>query len=327
MGNWKKLKALADLIKASSRIFSRTIQLIINQICNRIIKIQSQRLNMKIRGLKVFLFIALFAASLFFAPPPYKTNGQVNYENFIQIPSPQNVSEGILNNIPSNLVNPKPPIPLIPPKSDVLQNAFDAAASRLTENSHSIWGKISQFFSSDELSINDLINETTLNLLVDRVSARLPAGQQVIREIQTIKETLVKETKTVIDSQEVLNLQNSISKLQARVDSNYQSLFQSVALSNRINTLSGVTISSPTFSAGSITDSDVPDTITASNYLPLGGGTLTGTLLANTSAPIYASSTFQATGDSRFYGSLTVDGTTNLAGISISSVSGDLTVT
>ena len=63
------------------------------------------------------------------------------------------------------------------------------------------------------MSINDLINETTLNLLVDRISVRLPAVQQVVREIQTIKETLVKETKTVIDSQEVLNLQNSISKL------------------------------------------------------------------------------------------------------------------
>ena len=66
-------------------------------------------------------------------------------------------------------------------------------------------------------------------------------------------------------------------------------VWNSIALTNNIDQLSGVTISNAAVSGISgLTDADIPDTITASNYLPLSGGTLTGPLTVST---LVASST------------------------------------
>jgi hypothetical protein len=52
-----------------------------------------------------------------------------------------------------------------------------------------------------------------------------------------------------------------------------------IALSQIINHLDGVTISNSTVhSLSGLSDADIPDTITASNYLPLSGGTIAGNL-------------------------------------------------
>lgn len=62
---------------------------------------------------------------------------------------------------------------------------------------------------------------------------------------------------------------------------NYASggVFNSIALSNRIDNLSGTSLSNITVSGVSgLTDADIPDGITASNYLALAGGTLSGDL-------------------------------------------------
>lgn len=57
--------------------------------------------------------------------------------------------------------------------------------------------------------------------------------------------------------------------------------FATFAASQKIDQLSGVSLTNITVSGVSgLTDSDIPDGITASSYLPLGGGTLTGTLNA-----------------------------------------------
>ncbi len=57
---------------------------------------------------------------------------------------------------------------------------------------------------------------------------------------------------------------------------------RTIALTNSINQLSGVTITNTIFSGAqnnlNILDADVPDTITVSNYLALKGGTITGSL-------------------------------------------------
>lgn len=51
------------------------------------------------------------------------------------------------------------------------------------------------------------------------------------------------------------------------------------AQSQKIDNLSGTSLSNVTVSGVSgLTDADIPDTLTASNYLPLTGGTLTGTI-------------------------------------------------
>jgi hypothetical protein len=69
----------------------------------------------------------------------------------------------------------------------------------------------------------------------------------------------------------------------------------SIALTQRIDQLSGTSLSNITVSGVSgLTDSDIPDAITASNYLPLTGGTVSGDLtvsgtitgVASTSATI-----------------------------------------
>lgn len=189
---------------------------------------------------------------------------------------------------------------------------------------------ITNLFSPSEISQieNGQMSEELLNALVERVSAQLPELQQVIREVRTEREVQTRETQVVVDQQRIQELQNLIAQLQQKQNADFQALSQSVALSNKIDNITNVTITNPVFSAGAITDADVPDSITASNYLPLGGGTLSGNFFANASAALYASSTLQVTGNARFYGSLTVDGSTNLGSVSFSSsnVVGDQTV-
>ena len=59
------------------------------------------------------------------------------------------------------------------------------------------------------------------------------------------------------------------------------------ALSQKIDQLSGTSLSNITVNGVSgLTDADIPDTITASNYLPLSGGTLSGTTTLATSLGI-----------------------------------------
>jgi hypothetical protein len=56
-------------------------------------------------------------------------------------------------------------------------------------------------------------------------------------------------------------------------------VWNAIALTNRIDQLSGVSITDATVNGRSgLTDADIPDGITASNYLPLIGGTLSGDL-------------------------------------------------
>ena len=76
-----------------------------------------------------------------------------------------------------------------------------------------------------------------------------------------------------------------------------------IALSQIIDKLNGVTISNSTVNGLSgLTDADIPDAITVSNYLPLAGGTLTGGLVGTT-----------ATFDSATTTNFAVTGTTTLS--------------
>ncbi len=219
----------------------------------------------------------------------------------------------------------EPSIFLVKQTPPAISDQQKLIAKNIFEKIKSLFG-LSFFFSKQESQMvnnqlnNNQIDEKLINLLVSRISAKLPQLQQVIKETRVETQTQIKETKTLVDQEKIQELANLLTALQAKEESDRQALFQSIALSNRINSLNGVTISNPTFASGAITDADVPDTITASRYLPLAGGILSGAT--------YASSTFQVTGDVRLYGALTVDGATNLGSIVVSNsvISNDLTV-
>ena len=73
------------------------------------------------------------------------------------------------------------------------------------------------------------------------------------------------------------NLNNQINVLSARTSNQNSAVYNAVSLTNKIDSLSGTKLTNVTVSGVSgLTDSDIPDTITASNYLLLTGGTITG---------------------------------------------------
>ncbi|MBI5004832.1 MAG: DUF5011 domain-containing protein, partial [Candidatus Lloydbacteria bacterium] len=68
-----------------------------------------------------------------------------------------------------------------------------------------------------------------------------------------------------------------INELSSRGDTQTQNVYRAVSLSNKIDNLSNVTATSLTVSGVSgLTDADIPNNITASNYLATSGGTVTG---------------------------------------------------
>jgi len=76
------------------------------------------------------------------------------------------------------------------------------------------------------------------------------------------------------------NLINKINVLSAQTSSQTSAVYQTISLTNKIDSLSNVRISNATVSGMTgLTDADIPDTITASNYLSLSGGTMTGNIL------------------------------------------------
>jgi hypothetical protein len=96
------------------------------------------------------------------------------------------------------------------------------------------------------------------------------------------------------------SLKAQIYGISAAPSNNFSSVSQAIALSNKIDQLSGVTISNATVSGVSgLTNADIPDDITASSYLPLAGGTLTGALAGT---------------DLTLSGNLTVSGAQTLSG-------------
>jgi len=127
------------------------------------------------------------------------------------------------------------------------------------------------------------------------------------------------------------NLTNQINNLSASASRQTSAVYNAVSLTNKIDSLSGTRLSNITVSGVTgLTDSDIPDTITASNYLLLTGGTLTGSLIG-TSASF--SSTLTVAASTTFNGIEykwpSADGTANQAlvtngagGLSWSAISG-----
>ena len=88
------------------------------------------------------------------------------------------------------------------------------------------------------------------------------------------------------------NLTNQINNLSSNTNRQTSAAFSAISLTNKIDSLSGTRLSNITVNGVSgLTDADVPDTITASNYLPLAGGTMTGNILMPASAYLNFGST------------------------------------
>ena len=75
------------------------------------------------------------------------------------------------------------------------------------------------------------------------------------------------------------NLLNKINTLSVQSSDQNTAVYRAVSLTNKIDNLSGTSLSNITVSGVTgLADSDIPDTITASSYLPLTGGTISGSL-------------------------------------------------
>ncbi|MDE2001260.1 MAG: DUF5011 domain-containing protein [Patescibacteria group bacterium] len=243
----------------------------------------------------------------------------------------------IQNIFNQNFLGPRQAIPVsVPPTAPLLTDAQKQAIQSLITNLGQF--NLSSLFSPSEIaSINQKINanqldDATIQMIADRVAAKLPQVQQVITRVQTntVTNTQTKETQVVMDAQKLADLQALIQQVQKTEQADRQNLFNALALTNRINSISNVTIVNPTVS-GTLTTSGTTDfsninslgakSATITNGLTAGtfsAGTTTfsGQLTAN--AAIQASSTLQVTGTTHLFGDLTVDGMTSIGSISLS---------
>lgn len=148
---------------------------------------------------------------------------------------------------------------------------------------------------------NGELDEDLINLLVERISERLPEVQQVVRETVTEREVRT-ETATreiILDQEQLSQLQQQVDVLRQSQQSSTQSLFQTIALTNRIDSLTNVTLDSPTIS-GTVTLSGSPS-FTGMNQFGANSASISGSVSA---------------------GSLSVSGTSSLATTTVNSTLG-----
>jgi len=129
------------------------------------------------------------------------------------------------------------------------------------------------------------------------------------------------------------NLLNKINNLSVQSSNQNSAAFQAISLTNKIDNLSGTRLSNITVSGVTgLADADIPDTITASSYLPLSGGTLTGSVFGASASfsgqlTVSGAATSTLAGDTNFdSGTLYIDSLNNRVGIASSSPSETLSV-
>ncbi|GEM_PF-2857284 len=125
-------------------------------------------------------------------------------------------------------------------------------------------------------SETDLGAET---LSIQQLQSLVSQAVLLTQEVQKKKQLAQSTPSSLAD------LAASLETFKQQDNARYQALFQSIAGTNRINQLTSVTITSPTLQSLTLSDSDIPDTITVSSYLPLSGGNITGNLGIGTTTP------------------------------------------
>lgn len=205
------------------------------------------------------------------------------------------------------------------------KNSFALFPQNVKEVVRGFLGVKDFFAPRSELAINQNYNESVYQEEINALKLELsqiknkglavqsPIVQKTIVE-KSVEKIIYGLTSEEIDARlnetneklmaQILDVKN---KLVYRTDSianaTVASTYQAVALTNKIDNLSGVTINNATITGtlGGLTDAMIPDSITASNYLLLSGGTITGELT------VTATTTFNGVA----YGWPSVDGSAN----------------
>ena len=179
------------------------------------------------------------------------------------------------------------------------QNSFEYTSSASEENAKEI-ENLKQEYEETIREANELKEKFAL---LQSEMGKIKAGGIIIKE-PVIEQRMVEKTiekivsglsQTDLDSgissvrSELnnlnTNLTSKINNLSSDTSRQTSAVYNAVSLTNKIDTLSGTRLSNITVSGVTgLADADIPDTITASNYLPLAGGTLTGNLLMPASA-------------------------------------------
>ncbi|MDA2921370.1 hypothetical protein MYX76_18075, partial [Desulfobacterota bacterium AH_259_B03_O07] len=119
---------------------------------------------------------------------------------------------------------------------------------------------------------------------------------------------------------QIADLKDRITKNESRSSSNARI----VQLTQKIDDLANVTLRNITVNGVTgLTNADIPDSITASSYLPLSGGTLTGNL---TGTDITLSGDLTVTGVQTFSGALTVSSFSATSTAATSTIAGGFNV-
>ena len=146
-----------------------------------------------------------------------------------------------------------------------------------------------------KITINKPIEKVTVEKTIERIISGV-TKEDLESRIQQLNNKLASEIARVADAASRTGRSN----------------FKTIALTNKIDNLSNITVNGVT----GLTDSDIPDTITVSNYLRLSGGTLTGAF-AGTSGTF---STNFGVGTTSPSDTLAVDGQVYLAQVSAPAV-------
>ena len=174
--------------------------------------------------------------------------------------------------------------------------------------------------------------ENTIKIL-EMIVSGLPDGQSRASGFsQNDFDSKISEIRLELNNLNT-NLLNKINNLSVQASDQTSAVYHTVSLTNKIDSLSGTRLSNITVSGVTgLTDADIPDTITASSYLPLSGGTLTGALTGaaltlSGQLTVSGAATSTLAGDTNFdSGTLYIDSVNNRVGIASSSPSETLSV-
>ena len=189
-------------------------------------------------------------------------------------------------------------------------------ANELNQKFSLLQNELEKIKNSGVVIREPVIEQRTIERTVEKIISGLS---------QTDLDSNISSVRTELNNLNT-NLTNQINNLSVQTNRQTSATFSAISLTNKIDSLSGTRLSNITVSGVTgLTDADIPDTITASNYLLLSGGTLTGALTGaalSLSGQLVISGTGTSTiaGDVNFdSGTLYLDSISNRVGLGTTS--------